>query len=182
MSTWPAWLGDLPTWFASIAVVFAACHYSAERRRHRADSERETRAQASHLAAWAVTDADKPRRYGVRVVNTSGSPFYDVEVDALLHGKTVPSPHRLNVLPPGDYFIELVGSDGRFSWTFACRTDEHPGTLRPYMQSPRYRVTGVRFTDGAGLRWVLEDGARLSLGRGGPRAGRAGAGGPTRPS
>lgn len=184
MTVWPVWLGDLPTWITTIAVGLAAGQYVAERRRRRDESERESRVQASHLTAWAVTDPGPHRRYGVRVANSSGSTFHDVRIEAVIHARSVPSPPMLAIVPPGDYFLEFLPSGASASWRLASAVEEYPGTLRPLMQTRDYRVTRVRFTDNRGRHWITDDSASLRLSpspegvmSGGPRAGRAGGAG-----
>ena len=153
----PPWLGDLPTWITTVAVLIAAGQYLGERRRRREEADREARAQATHLTAWTVTDVGEERAYGVRLSNTSGSTFHDVQIDAVIHGEQAARPIELTVVPPGDYFVRFNGNDTTYTWNFAQELGEYGGWLRPYMKSDKYRVTGLRFSDNLNQNWVTDD-------------------------
>lgn len=162
MTDWPAWLGDLPTWITTVAIGFAAGQFFIERKRRRAEEDREAKAQASQLTAWAVTDAEsKPRVYGVIVANTSNSTFHDVCIAVTMHGEST-RPIDLGLLPPGDFFIEFNGPAAQYAWSFAVPTESYRGRLRPYMQSRQYRVDRVDFADNLNQRWSTNEHAVLT--------------------
>lgn len=162
MNGWPGWVGDLPTWITTLAIVLAARQFSLERSRRRAEEERESKAQATGLSAWAVTDVDcDPRIYGVVISNTSGSTFHDVRVRCRLHRSEPERPVELDVLPPGEYFVELNETGNRYTWAFAIEVSTYPGHLRPYMKSADYRVTSIEFSDNLTQRWSADEHAVL---------------------
>lgn len=159
---WPSWLGDIPTWITTAAVAVAAGQFFVDRKRRAAEENREAKAQATQLTAWAVTDADaKPRVYGVVVSNTSGSTFHDVVVEARMHDAKTMRPIELAILPPGDYFIEYNGKDAEYTWAFAVSSDSYNGWLRPYMKSRKYMVVGLTFADNLNQRWSTNEYAVL---------------------
>lgn len=153
--------GDIPTWITTVAVIIAAVQYLGERTRRRAESEREARAQATKLTAWAVTNVVGGRRYGICLSNTSGSTFHDVEIEAIIHGEKPRRPIVLAIVPPGDYFVPFNGNDQEYTWDFARAIDEEPLSLRPYMKTDKYRVDAVRFRDNLGQQWTTNDRAVL---------------------
>ena len=161
MSGWHEWLGDVPTWITTIAVIIAAVQYFGERKRRAAEGQREARAQATHLTAWTVTDVAGSRSYGVRVSNTSGSTFHDFRLDATIHGES-PRSIELAIVPPGDYYVAYNGLDAEFTRDFAREVGEYGGWLRPYMKSDKYRVNRIQFTDNLGQQWTTDDRAVLA--------------------
>ncbi|GAB3623807.1 hypothetical protein GCM10027418_18910 [Mariniluteicoccus endophyticus] len=164
---WPNWMGDLPTWITTLAVVVAAGQFLTDRNRRQAERDREAKAQASRLTAWAVTDPDpEHRRYGVMLSNTSGSTFHDVEVRVRMHGAETERPLRLNILPPGSFCALLNPPGSPFVWDFADSPECHHGHLRPYMKSDKYQILAVCFTDNLGQRWATDHRAVLTLLRG----------------
>jgi hypothetical protein len=160
---WQSWFGDIPTWITTIAVALAVGQFFADRKRRAAEENREAKAQATGLTAWAVTDVDaQPRTYGVIVSNTSGSTFHDVAITARMHDLPSPRPIELAILPPGDYFVEYYGPDQKYVWEFAIAVDAYNGWLRPYMKSPKYRVNGISFADNLNQRWTTNEHAVLT--------------------
>ncbi|WP_291037691.1 hypothetical protein [Herbiconiux sp.] len=162
MTDLPSWIGDLPAWITTLAVAISASQYLAERSKRREEVERASQAQATHLSAWAVTDAGERRTYGIRLSNTSGSTFHDVRIDAVIHDRPVARPIILKIVPPGDYFIEHT-KNGDASWELAQSVDEHDGWLRPLMQSDKYRVTRMTFNDNRNRSWATDDHAVLRM-------------------
>lgn len=163
MPGWPLWLGDLPTWITTLAVGVAVAHFLIDRKRRAAEEERESKAQATGLSAWTVTDVDaKPRRtYGVVIANTSASTFHDVRIHTRLHRRE-PAPIRLDVLPPGTYFIQHNGESAEHVWEFAVHEKSYGGWLRPYMKSGDYRVTSIDFSDNLDQSWRADQNAVLT--------------------
>jgi hypothetical protein len=155
-------MGDLPAWITTLAVVISASQYFAERTKRREEVERASQAQATHFTAWAATDAGEHRSYGIRLSNTSGSTFHDVRIEAVIHGRAVARPINLKIVPPGDYFIEHI-KNSETSWELARAVDEHDGWLRPLMQSDKYRVARMTFSDNRNRAWVTDDRAVLRL-------------------
>ncbi len=164
---WPSWLGDLPTWVTAAAVVFAAGSYNLDRARQRADAERDAREQASRLSAWVVTDPDERKRtYGVILDNCSGSAFRDVSVVVRMFDAVIDRPIRLVMLPPGRYFVELSKDSKTYTWKFAAEVPSHTGDrLRPIMQSAKYQVHALEFTDTREQRWRRDESFVLSRAR-----------------
>jgi hypothetical protein len=164
MSEWPQWAGDLPTWITTIAIGLAAFQLFAERKKRAAEETRESKAQASELTAWAVSDPD-PRVYGVVVSNTSRSTFHDVEISAKIHDRVTSRPIRLTVLPPGTFFVQFNGDAklaDSYIWAFPIDSDSYDGWLRPYMNSPKYQVTGMTFKDNLKQSWTTDAQALLA--------------------
>lgn len=157
--------GDLPTWVTTVAVLFAAVQYFGERARRREEAEREARAQATQFTVWAVSTPEKPRRYGVRVLNTSGSTFHDVHIKATMHTKKARRPIDMTIVPPGDFFVDFAGNEEEYTWHFPRDVGEIAGTLRPYMKTDDYRVHEVRFRDNVGVEWSTDDRAVLTSAR-----------------
>lgn len=157
--------GDVPTWVTTMAVLFAAVQYFGERARRREEAEREARAQATQFTVWAVTTLREPRRYGVRISNTSGSTFHDVHIEATIHKKKARRPIDLTIVPPGDFFVEFSGDEEGYLWRFPCDVREIEGSLRPYMKTNDYRVHEVRFRDNVGVEWSTDDRAVLTSAR-----------------
>lgn len=153
MSTVPTWLGDLPTWITTLAIAIAAAQFVFERRRRRAEENRESKAQASELIAWTVTDVKPPRVYGVVVSNSSRSAFHDVTITLRLHGSETERPIQLDILPPGTYFVRHNGHGATHTWDFAVDASSYAGWLRPYMKSDKYRVTSIEFSDNLEQQW-----------------------------
>lgn len=156
--------GDVPTWITTLAVILAVVQYLGERKRRRAESEREARKQATNLTVWTVTVVGTDRRYGVRISNTSGSTFHDVRVDAMIHGEVARRPIELLIVPPGDYFVPFNGNEHEYTWDFAREVAEEDCDLRPYMKSDKYRVDSVQFRDNVGQQWTTDDRAVLKAG------------------
>lgn len=151
---WPAWLGDIPTWITTIAVGFAGAQLLVDRRRRAAEQDREAKAQASKLSAWAASDRDAtPLVFGVVVSNRSGSTFHEVSIAARIHQKDAAAPIRFAVLPPGEFFMELT-RDGE--WEYAIEAAEHGRNLRPYTRTEGYRVLSIDFTDNLEQRWSAD--------------------------
>jgi len=151
---WPSWAGDIPTWVTTIAVGFAGGQLVIDRRRRAKEEERDAKSQASKLSAWAASDRScEPKAFGIVVSNRSGSTFHDVAISAKIHQKTVEQDVEFAVLPPGEYFVELL-KDGE--WEFAVESGEHGRALRPYTRTGGYRVLGMSFTDNLDQRWSTD--------------------------
>lgn len=163
MGDWPNWMGDLPTWLTTAAIGFAALSYVADRRRHRDEKEREAKAQARNLSAWAVTDVDaEPRVYGVILDNASGSTFHDVKVWATFHNKPARRQIELYTLPPGQHFVQFNGNDARYTWAFPIPISTYVGSpLVPYTKTEGYQVDRVEFTDNLDQHWAADKHAVL---------------------
>jgi hypothetical protein len=122
----------------------------------------ETKAHATHLTAWAVTDREaEPRVYGVVVSNTSGSTFHDVSIEARMHKEQTGRPIEVAILPPGTYFVQHNRSPTKYTWSFAVDVAAYDGVLRPYMKSQDYLVTEVTFADNLNQRWSTNQHAVL---------------------
>lgn len=160
MNEWPLWAGDLPTWITTVAIGLAAVQLLSEHRKRAAEAARESKAQASELTAWTVSDPDAtPKVYGVMVSNSSLSMFHDVKISAVMHEKSIDRPISLTVLPSGDYFVALP-SGGNYSWSFPFAMV--PGTMRPYMNTSKYKVTGMTFKDNLDQAWATNEHALLT--------------------
>jgi len=152
----PTWLGDVPTWITTLAIAFAGFQLLSERQRRLAEQDRASKAQARKISAWAASDRHaEPKAFGVVVSNRSDSTFHDVTVSALIYHKEQP-PIRFTVLPPGDYFVELLKEKGEEKWEYAVHVDEYGGHLRPYTGTAGYQVTEIIFTDNLNQRWSAD--------------------------
>lgn len=127
----PDWLGDIPTWIACIAIVFAGFQFMIDRERRREELHRARREQARQLTSWTVSNPEQGQRaYGLVLSNTSGSTFHEVSVEATLHGSRT-KPLTLTILPPGEFFIQHAPNQ-RYEWEFAVAVaDWRSGELRP---------------------------------------------------
>lgn len=153
------WLGDIPTWITALAVVFAIAQYRADRDDRRRAREREERAQATGLTVWPVTDpTEGDRHYGLVLSNTSGSMFHDLRIETTMHDKPAPS-LRLRVLPPGEYVAVYTNE---YQWKYPEPVADCTFPLRPYMNSPKYRVRSVVFTDNHQQPWRIDEHTVLS--------------------
>ena len=156
MGIWvvPNWVGDMPTWITTLAIVFAGYQLLSDRKRRAAEEDRMSKAQARKISAWTATAVTAPRAYGLVVSNRSDSTFHNVEVTGILHGVDfTANPVRFTVLPPGDYFVEQEKN----VWKFPAHVDEREGCLRPYTQTDSYRVLGLDFTDNLNQRWSANE-------------------------
>jgi hypothetical protein len=167
MNDWPQWAGDLPTWITTIAIGLAALQLFTERKKRAAEEARESKAQASELTSWTVSDPDT-KTYGVVFSNSSRSTFHDVLITAKIHGDVKP-PIKLTVLPPGVFFVQHssgsgAGSDNPSSsyvWAFPIDSASYAGWLRPYMNSAKYQVMGMTFKDNLKQSWATDSEASL---------------------
>ncbi len=151
--SWPTWAGDIPTWITTAAVGFAGAQLLVDRRRRAAEENREAKAQASKLSAWAVSDRNaEPLTFGVVVSNRSVSTFHNVSIVAKIHKKKVGGDIHFEVLPPGEFFVEFANGE----WEFAVEASEHGRTLRPYTRTEGYRVLSIHFTDNLDQRWSAD--------------------------
>lgn len=148
------WVGALAACLTAVAAVFAAFQYRLERGRRRDELDRAAKDQALGFSAWAVSDRRSPLKYGVVASNRSRSTFHDVRIDAVLFGEQLPKV-ELNVLPPGDFFIEF--NQDAWEWEFAVSCAEHGGHLRPYTRTGRYRVRSVNFMDNCEATWKMNE-------------------------
>lgn len=157
------WLGDLPTWITTLAIAVAAAQFSVESKRRKSEENREAKAQAAQLAAWAVTDVEsEPRVFGVVVSNSSLSTFHDVKIAVQLHNAAVKRDIELDILPPGDYFLKFNGAEAKFVWDFAIALGGYGGELRPYMKSEGYSVRSMSFADSLDQAWIANEHAVLT--------------------
>lgn len=161
---WPQWLGDIPTWLTTLAVVIAAASYLSEHKRRKAEEDRESKAQATQLSAWTVTDVETdPRVYGVVIDNISGSTFHDIQIDVVIHDKATRVPIRLSTLPPGRYFVKYDADNAPYYWDFAIDAASYrEGYLRPYTKTEKYKIEALYFSDNLNQRWVADSHAVLS--------------------
>lgn len=167
MGDWPNWMGDLPTWITTAAVVLAVAQFLADRRRRRAIEDRERKEQARQLTAWVVTDPrEDARQYGVVLSNTSGSTFHDIACRITIHGETVDTDLSLLTLPPGTYFVAYA-PHSTYRWAFADLASDHDGSLRPYMKTAKYQIESITFSDNLENRWSIDNRAVLTLIRSG---------------
>lgn len=172
-------LGDLPTWITALAVLFVFFQYRTDRARRqdkveirKREERREREDLTRRLTAWIATNPRDgeavAKQYFLVISHRSGSMFFDVHITTLVD-RDSPTTDRveLNKLPPGQYVVEYERSaDGTRKWGWAKSLEELPDTaLRPLMQSPNYRVTGMEFTDALGERWQVDDqGVLISAG------------------
>ncbi|MBF4635140.1 hypothetical protein ITJ38_12055 [Agreia pratensis] len=160
------WLGDLPTWITTVAIVIAALQFFNDRKRRAAEESRESKAQATGLTAWIVSDvADpdlKPKPLGVVISNTSGSTFHDIEVTVKIGGKQTAAPINLEIMPPGQYFIAYTPRSEERLWQFAKIVERYAGELQPYMNTSGFQIMSMRFADNLNQRWSTDARAVLT--------------------
>lgn len=117
------------------------------------ERSRDRRHLASALQAWWVA-ADE--RWGVFVSNRGTTPtvFHQVEVTVTGNAYNT-EPIRIECLPPGDFFVE-----SKTPWPFPEAIDDATN-LCPIMQTRKYAVLSIRFTDPLGVRWCWDPKAGL---------------------
>ncbi|MFD2674718.1 hypothetical protein [Gulosibacter bifidus] len=132
---------------ANDTAEFAAAQ--AEKREH----SRDRRHLASALQAWWVA-ADE--RWGVFVSNRGTTPTVFHQVEVSVRGNSYNTePIRIECLPPGDFFVESTTP-----WPFPVLIDDAKN-LSPIMQTKKYAVESIRFTDPLGVRWSWDPKAGL---------------------
>jgi hypothetical protein len=151
------WLGDLPTWITTLAIALAAAQFWADRKRRAAEEARESKAQATGLTAWTVSDihTSDPKVLGVVASNSSGSTFHDVTIKVKIDGATVLRPISLKILPPGTYFVAYAPKS-TYSWAFPVAVHAHKGVLQPYMNTDAYQIESMHFADNLNQRWSTD--------------------------
>ncbi|MDN4641127.1 hypothetical protein QCD70_12785 [Agreia sp. PsM10] len=157
------WLGDLPTWITTLAIALAAAQFLTDRKRRAAEEARESKAQATGLTAWTVSDIEThdPKVLGVVVSNSSGSTFHDVVITVKIDGSRVPRPISLKILPPGTYFVAYAPK-AKFVWEFALPIEACSGVLQPYMNTDGYQIESIDFADNLNQRWSTDARAVLT--------------------
>lgn len=155
------WWGDLPTWITTAAVAIAVLQFMADRRRRRAEEDRESKVQATGLTSWVTTN-DARDFYGVVIANTSGATFHDVVIEVALKGFPSARPITLRILPPGTYLVRHKSSGDPFEWAFARDLREAGQPLQPFMNTAEWAVTAIRFSDNLGQRWTADERAILT--------------------
>ncbi|KJC64780.1 hypothetical protein [Agreia bicolorata] len=157
------WLGDLPTWITAGAVGIAALQFAADKRLRAIEEARESKAQATGLTAWTVSDIEthNPKVLGVVMSNSSGSTFHDVKITVKIDGTRVPWPISLKILPPGTYFVAHTPK-GKFIWDFPLPVEACAGVLQPYMNTDDYQIESIEFADNLNQRWSTDARAVLT--------------------
>ena len=159
------WLGDLPTWITTAAIVIAALQYFNDRKRRAAEESRESKAQATGLTAWTASDVSKPeltqKPLGVVISNTSGSTFHDIEITVKFDNKQTARPIRLEIMPPGQYFVAYTPQK-KFHWQFPRLVERHEGELQPYMNTSEYQIMSMSFADNLNQHWSTDARAVLT--------------------
>lgn len=168
-----SFLGDLPTWITAFAIIFAFFQFRNDNARRRDEvranqraEERESQEQARQLTSWVVSTkglGDEKPHYGVLISNTSGSMFFNTTIDVLLHKEATKKPLKLHALPPGQFFVEYSQPGNPFPWAFPAPVSDDADTkVTPYMNTPGYRVTSMRFTDTYGQAWTRDENGILA--------------------
>ncbi|PPG31250.1 hypothetical protein C5B97_05805 [Pseudoclavibacter sp. RFBB5] len=158
--------GDLPTWITTVAVGLAVWQFWHERQRRRAEVDLDRRAQPSRLTTWVVArigDQPYPISRGVVVNNHSGTSFNSVQISVKFDNQEM-KPINISVLPPGEFFVEFDANSKRWNFAERCEDAKADGTwLRPVMQTEKYTVESVEFSDNKAQRWRTNDRAILEL-------------------
>ena len=160
------WWGDLPSWITTAAIAIAALQYFNDRKRRAAEESRESKAQATGLTAWTVSDVikpePKPKPLGVVISNTSGSTFHDIEITVKIGGKQTVAPINLEIMPPGQYFIAYTPRSEDRLWQFARIVERYEGELQPYMNTSGFQIMSMSFADNLNQRWSTDARAVLT--------------------
>lgn len=157
--------GSLADWTAAsaalFAVVFAAMAARDSRALARREAERDRRRdqdadreQAGLVTSWVAVRIGldgKVASSGVVIQNASTAPVFDLCVRSNDKDGTPRAPLSLSMRPPGDFFAEAT--DSSYHWTFPDAVSCVPGTLRPVMKKPLWRVDELTFADSASRRW-----------------------------
>lgn len=144
---------------AALAAAVWAAWESHKLRLIEAERDREARLaqemeQASCIAAWPITLPDRPRTsadaYGLRVVNRSQTPVFNVSIDST-DGQGHPvRPCVMNILPPGDF---VVLRHETYVWAFPEECGAMTEPVRPITRSDKWRVEALAFLDASNHAW-----------------------------
>jgi hypothetical protein len=143
----PEWLAALASVGALVAAVFAGL---AAWRVARIEQQRDCRAQAVAISAWATQRVvDGHPTVGIHLLNTSAAPVTDVAVGFTDADGSPYTPLRLRILPPGAYFVQQKRSSP-YKWGFP-----EPATdaLVAIMKSGTWRVDSLAFRDQDDAAW-----------------------------
>jgi len=135
-----------------------------ERARDEIDRDRERRALASNVAAWWAADREEEgRRYGVVISNQSSTSavFYNVDVDVVGRGGARHVIH-MNLLPPGQFFVEQTFDNGQARWERIPRLVNHDDVLDPFTVAGDRSIARIDYADGVGTRWTWNPTTGLS--------------------
>ncbi|WP_172592125.1 hypothetical protein [Subtercola boreus] len=148
MNDVPVWLAALTSVGALVAAVFAGV---AAWRVARIEQQRDRRAQAVAVSAWASQHtADGRGTVGIHLLNTSGAPVTDVVVSFVDADGSPYAPLRLRILPPGSYFVQQKRSSP-YKWGFP---EPAADSLVAIMKSGTWRVDSLGFVDQGHVGWL----------------------------
>lgn len=128
------------------------------------DRDRERRELAGSVAAWWVLlHSNGGEKYGVVVSNqsTTNAVFYDVEVGARCFSQSE-QVIRMNVLPPGKYFVPQKKTEGKTQLERIPLTIQEGDFLEAFTAAKDRAIDWIRFSDGLGARWQWRSGEGLA--------------------
>lgn len=110
------------------------------------DSDSTRRVQAAQVSAWWVRSDESG--WGVLISNGSDQLIYDVVLVAVADEKDL-RPSELHLIPPGQYFLAPE------KWpASAFPSVADPEEFCPIMNTEKYQIRTLEFTDSASVRWV----------------------------
>ncbi|NNG38365.1 hypothetical protein HJ588_03625 [Flexivirga sp. ID2601S] len=141
---------------AIAAAVVARRLYAIEVGRDVASAEAARREEPSKVCAWVATWLDdEGRDDGMELVNGASTPVYDVLVHSTSKTGREEPVLRMNVVPPGRYFVRRTNT--QYHWDFPRPVRHLVGEIRPIMKKPDWTVTELTFADAAGRRWRRDE-------------------------
>lgn len=148
MNDFPEWLAALTSVGALVAAIFAGL---AAWRVARIEQQRDRRAQALAISAWATQRmVDGRPTVGIHLLNTSAAPVTEVAVCFTDADGSPYTPLRLRILPPGAYFVQQKRSSP-YKWGFPEPAND---ALVAIMKSGTWRVDSLAFSDQGHVAWL----------------------------
>ncbi|MDH2456100.1 hypothetical protein QDW14_06365 [Corynebacterium bovis] len=152
------WFQALISFLALLAAVAAALYAKKMLEVESArDVEREkwTRGeQARHIAAWPACTYDAngdPDSWGVIVSNNSEHVTYKFSLE--YRSKVGTTTLKLELLPPGNYYLESRPKGKHGPWGFTKNVDISSPRVGAITKSGDIGVDDIRFTDSSGAQW-----------------------------
>ncbi len=113
------------------------------------EAQREKRLVAGSLQAWwARAELDEAEGWGVVVSNLGPTRSVFREVEIAVDGNKYSDSILLEVVPPGQFFVESV-HDG-WSLPRPINTEEYDSLTKSHF----HRIRSIRFTDQLGTKWT----------------------------
>jgi hypothetical protein len=154
---------NLPDWIAAIAstLAFAAAGlaiYPAWRA-FWLEQKRDDRAEVETFSVWWASHprpgAPDKKDWGLIVSNSGHRVLWNIELGIVSRGK--PKPARVQMLPPGRYFMH----SNETAWDFLVEISAGTEEYSPITEAKTHKVTHYSLTDSSGTRWAWEPAAGI---------------------